>query len=76
MPAIDEKLLAIALWGGTAIGFWLGPLNVFERVFAFAAACFLVAPGSWTDQTGFVLTAALMAWHFFRMRAKRTLQAA
>ena len=65
---VFKALVAILLWGGAAIGFWLGPLNIAERVFAFVAACFLVAAASWTDETGFALTALLMVWHYFRVR--------
>jgi len=73
---VFKALIAIVLWGGTAIGYWLAPLNLFERAFAFVAACFLVAPASWTDQTGFVLTVLLMAWHWFRVRGRPSLPAA
>ena len=33
-----KAILAIVLWGGAAIGFWLAPLNWLERAIAFTAA--------------------------------------
>jgi TRAP-type uncharacterized transport system fused permease subunit len=66
-----KALLAIALWGGTAIGFWLAPLNWFERVWAFAAAAFLVVAAPVTDEIGIGMAAALLAWHMLRLRGRR-----
>ncbi len=66
-----KAVIAIALWGGTAIGHWLGPLNLFERAWAFTAAAFLVAAAPATDEIGLGMAAALCAWHLFRLRARR-----
>ena len=68
---IFKALIAITLWGGTAIGFWLAPLNLFERVWAFVAAGFLVAALPVSDEIGFAMTAALMVWHWLRTRSVR-----
>lgn len=68
---VFKTVVAIILWGGAAIGFWLAPLNWFERAFAFVAACFLVAAIPLTDQIGFVMTAMLVVWHVMRTRAKK-----
>ncbi len=68
---IFKALIAITLWGGTAIGFWLAPLNLFERVWAFVAAGFLVAALPISDEIGFAMTAALMVWHWLRTRSAR-----
>ena len=68
---VFKALIAITLWGGTAIGFWLAPLNVFERVWAFVAAGFLVAALPISDEIGFAMTAALMVWHGMRIRSAR-----
>ena len=69
---VFKTVVAIFLWGGTAIGFWLMPLNWFERAFVFVAACFLVAAEPWTDYVGFTMTAAAMLWHLLRTRSRRT----
>ncbi len=66
-----KAVIAIALWGGTAIGYWLAPLNWFERVWAFVAAAFLVVAAPATDEIGLGLAAALALWHLFRLRARR-----
>jgi TRAP transporter 4TM/12TM fusion protein len=68
---VFKALIAITLWGGTAIGFWLAPLNLFERVWAFVAAGFLVAALPVSDEIGFAMTAALMVWHGMRVRSAR-----
>jgi TRAP transporter 4TM/12TM fusion protein len=66
---VCKAVIAIGLWGGAAVGFLRGPLNVLERVIAFAAASLLVAAVPWTDEAGFAATAAFVAWHWWRTRA-------
>jgi len=66
-----KAMVAIALWGGAAIGYLRGPLNWAERIMALAAAALLVAAIPWTDQAGFALCAAFVAWHLFRTREIR-----
>jgi TRAP-type uncharacterized transport system fused permease subunit len=67
---IAKAIIAIGLWGGAAIGYFLrGPISWFERVFAFVAASLLVAAAPWTDQAGFVASALFIAWHLWRTRA-------
>jgi TRAP-type uncharacterized transport system fused permease subunit len=73
---VFKTVLAIGLWGGAAIGYLRGRLNVVERVVAFAAAAFLVAAAPWTDNVGFVASALFLAWHFLRTRGMRAPQAA
>jgi len=70
---VFKALIAIALWGGTAIGFWLAPLNWFERIWAFVAAGFLVAALPASDEVGLGMALALVVWH--GMRARRVRQA-
>jgi TRAP-type uncharacterized transport system fused permease subunit len=66
---IAKTLLAIGLWGGAAIGYFLrGPISWPERVIAFAAASLLVAAVPWTDQAGFVASALFILWHLWRRR--------
>ena len=70
---IAKAIIAIGLWGGTAIGYFLrGPLSWFERAFAFAAASLLVAAAPWTDQVGFIASALFVAWHLWRTRGTPT----
>jgi TRAP transporter 4TM/12TM fusion protein len=65
---VFKTVIAIGLWGAASIGYLRAPINVFERVFAFAAASFLVAAAPWTDQVGFVMSAIFIAWHLLRTR--------
>ena len=71
---VFKALVAIALWGGTAIGFWLAPMNWFERLWAFVAAAFLVAALPASDEIGLGMALALVVWH--GLRARRLKQAA
>ncbi|HEX3633542.1 MAG TPA: TRAP transporter permease [Casimicrobiaceae bacterium] len=64
-----KAVVAIALWGGAAVGYLRGPLNWVERIVALVAAALLVAAIPWTDEAGFALCAMLVAWHLFRARA-------
>jgi TRAP transporter 4TM/12TM fusion protein len=63
-----KALVAIALWGGAAIGYLRGPLNWAERIVALAAAALLVAAVPWTDEVGFALCAMFVVWHLVRTR--------
>jgi TRAP transporter 4TM/12TM fusion protein len=65
---LGKTILAVGLWGGTAIGYLRGRLTVVERAFAFAAAAFLVAAAPWTDYVGFAASAVFLAWHLLRTR--------
>ncbi|MGE5338019.1 MAG: TRAP transporter permease [Gemmatimonadota bacterium] len=69
---VFKALLAICLWGAAAIGHLRAPINWAERIFAFAAAALLVAAVPWTDQAGFALSGAFIAWHLWRSRAAAT----
>ena len=73
---VFKAILAILLWGGAAIGYWIKPLAWWERVWALVAAGFLIAALPATDEIGLGLTALLMVWHALRVRQdKRALQA-
>jgi TRAP transporter 4TM/12TM fusion protein len=63
-----KAVLAIALWGGAAIGYFWAPLNVLERVLATAAAASLVVALPLTDQIGFALATAFIIAHWLRKR--------
>ncbi len=63
-----KAVLAILLWGGMAIGYWLAPLRWYERAWALVAAAFLIAALPLTDEIGLLMTAALVLWHVLRGR--------
>jgi TRAP transporter 4TM/12TM fusion protein len=65
---VFKALLAIAMWGAGAIGFLVGRLNWFERVFAIVAASFLVFALPLTDEIGFAAVAVFVLWHLWRVR--------
>lgn len=65
---VFKALLAIWLWGCTAIGYWLGPMSWLERLWAFVAAALLVAAVPLTDELGFLASAAFLFWHVWRHR--------
>ncbi len=67
---VFKALLAILLWGGAAIGYWLAPLRWFERVYAFVAAAFLIAALPLTDEIGLLMSGLLIVWHVARTRGK------
>ncbi len=67
--AVAKAIVAIGLWGGAAIGYFLrGPLTWPERILAFGSASLLVAAIPWTDQAGFAASALFVAWHWWRTR--------
>lgn len=65
---VFKALLAIWLWGCTAIGYWLGPMSWLERLWAFVAAALLVAAVPLTDELGLAAGLAWLGWHFWRHR--------
>ncbi len=65
---VGKALLAIALWGATAVGYLLAPLRIHERVFTGVAALMLVAAGALSDQIGFVMAAIFISWHVWQQR--------
>ena len=72
---VFKAIVAITLWGGTAIGFWLGPLNLSERAWAFLAAVLLVAALPLSDELGLSMALALALWHGLRVRRRGRLAA-
>jgi len=65
---VFKAIVAIVLWGGAATGYLRAPLNWAERIVATIAAFLLVVAIPWTDEAGFALAAAFIAWHFWRTR--------
>ena len=68
---VGKALLAIALWGGTAVGYLGRPLNVAERLWAAVAASLLVAAVPATDEIGFAAAFAFLGWNYLRVRRTR-----
>ena len=68
---VGKALLAIALWGGTAVGYLGRPLNVAERLWAAVAASLLVAAVPATDEIGFAAAFVFLGWNYLRMRRTR-----
>ena len=66
---VFKATVAIVLWGGAAIGYWLAPLGLAARIWALVAACFLVAALPMTDEIGLGMAAALVVWHLLRRRS-------
>ncbi|MEP6719985.1 MAG: TRAP transporter permease [Variovorax sp.] len=65
---VVKAIVAIVLWGGAAIGYWIGPLRWYERLWALVAAGFLVAALPVTDEVGLGMAAALGLWHWWAQR--------
>ncbi|QXL85671.1 TRAP transporter permease [Comamonas sp. NLF-1-9] len=65
-----KAIVAVGFWGAGAIGYLRGRLNWFERLFAIAAACLLVAAVPWTDEAGMACCALFIVWHWWRTRAR------
>jgi TRAP transporter 4TM/12TM fusion protein len=66
---VFKAIIAILLWGAASIGYLRAPLNWVERIFVTVAAFLLVVAIPWTDEVGFGLCVAFVAWHLFRTRA-------
>ncbi len=65
---VFKAIVAILLWGGAAIGYWVRPLALWERTVALVAAGFLVTALPITDELGLGLAAALVVLHAVRAR--------
>lgn len=65
---VFKALVAIAMWGAGAIGFLLGHLAWWERLWAIGAASLLVVALPITDELGLGLVAVFVGWHYWRVR--------
>jgi TRAP transporter 4TM/12TM fusion protein len=65
---VFKAIVAIGMWGGSAVGHLRGPLSWPERIFAAAAAFLLVVAIPLTDEIGFGACAAFVLWHLYRTR--------
>ncbi len=68
---IIKAVIAIGLWGATAVGHLGRPLNLFERAWCAIAASLLVVALPATDQMGFALSALFVAWNLWSLRRER-----
>jgi TRAP-type uncharacterized transport system fused permease subunit len=65
---VAKASLAMVLWGVASVGYFLKPLAWWERIWAAAAAGFLVAAVPLTDEIGFCLAALFVGLHVWRTR--------
>jgi TRAP transporter 4TM/12TM fusion protein len=65
---VVKALLAVGLWGVSAIGFWLVPAPRLERLLMAIAGALLVLALPITDELGFGLAALLVLLHWRRSR--------
>ena len=72
---VVKALVAIGLWGAATIGYLFARLAPWERAVAVAAAFLLVAAIPWTDQAGFTLSVAFVAWHWWQSKAAHAAEA-
>ncbi len=63
-----KAVIAVTLWGVTAIGYFLGPVGWLARILAFGSAVLLVLEYPYTDPIGFVCCGAFFAWQFWQHR--------
>ncbi|MBX3455366.1 TRAP transporter permease [Ferrovibrio sp.] len=63
-----KAVISVGLWGAAASAWLWGPLNWPERIFATAAAFMLVVAAPITDEVGFAMSVAFIAWHWWRTR--------
>lgn len=67
-----KAIVAIGFWGAAVIGYINAPLTVWERCWAMLAAFSLIAAIPLTDEIGFALSAAFVAWLWFKQRQTKT----
>jgi TRAP transporter 4TM/12TM fusion protein len=65
---VSTAMLAITLWGATTVGYFGTPLTWAERLWAFAAAGFLVLSAAWSDGVGLAASAVFFGWIWLRQR--------
>ncbi|HLT78648.1 MAG TPA: TRAP transporter permease [Ferrovibrio sp.] len=63
-----KAVVSVALWGGAASAWLIGPMSWLERIWATAAAFLLVLAMPITDEVGFALAASVVAFHWWKSR--------
>jgi TRAP-type uncharacterized transport system fused permease subunit len=66
---IIKACFGIALWGVAIVGFLFAPINILERLLAFAAGLLLILALPFTDELGFALGVLLVGWLWMRRGA-------
>jgi TRAP transporter 4TM/12TM fusion protein len=69
---VIKALIAITLWGAATIGYLIKPMTWPERGLAVIAAFLLVVALPITDEAGFVLSALVVIYHWWRTRTAHT----
>ncbi len=65
---LAKACLGIGLWGVAAVGYFLRPAALWERLLAFAAGVSLILALPMTDETGFALALVFGLQHWLRAR--------
>jgi TRAP-type uncharacterized transport system fused permease subunit len=73
---IFKACFGIALWGVAIVGFLFAPINLIERLAAFAAGLLLILALPWTDEIGFALGLVLVVWLWWRRQSVQARTAA
>ncbi|THV23163.1 TRAP transporter permease [Peteryoungia ipomoeae] len=68
---VFKACFGIALWGVAVVGFLFARLSIVERLIAFVAGLSVVLALPWTDEIGFALGFALIAFHWWQTRSLR-----
>ncbi|MFA7431989.1 MAG: TRAP transporter permease [Rhodospirillaceae bacterium] len=63
-----KAVISIGLWGAATVGFLSIRMTWLERIWATAAAFFLVVAKPITDEVGLALAVTLIGWHLWRAR--------
>ena len=65
---LSKAAIAIALWGGAAIGYFMTRITWPERIWAAGSAFMLVVALPVTDELGFASSACFVAWQWWRSK--------
>jgi TRAP transporter 4TM/12TM fusion protein len=68
---IAKAVIAVTLWGATAVGYFFTPVSWPERIVAFVGAALLIVELPWTDPAGFAICAAFLVWQVMKSRRLR-----
>jgi TRAP transporter 4TM/12TM fusion protein len=66
---VVKACFGVALWGVAIVGFLFAPINILERLIAFAAGLLLILALPLTDEFGFALGTLLVGWLWWRRGA-------
>jgi len=63
-----KAIVSVGLWGGAASAWLIGKMTWPERIWATVSAFLLVVAYPWTDEVGFALGAAFLAYHWWKTK--------